>query len=161
MRLAITLVAAFAAIVTAAALAGTQAGGTRTFGAKLVSKGEVPPAVGAASATGSFSAAGSYTCGAKEKNCLQKPGKLTWTLKFKNLTGPALLAHIHLGKPGVSGPVAISLCAPCKSGQTGTISVSKAVFAAIFANGAYVNIHTKKNPGGEVRGQLKPLTATL
>ena len=79
----------------------------------------------------------------------------TWKLIFHNLTGRATAAHIHKGKPGKAGPVLTPLCGPCKSGQTGTASISAATLKAIRAGAVYVNVHTAKNPGGEVRGQIK------
>src|SRR5579864_2822983 len=49
--------------------------------------------------------------------------KLKWKLTFAKLTGPALQAHIHKARKGVSGPIVVALCAPCKSGQTGTSTI--------------------------------------
>ena len=80
---------------------------------------------------------------------------LKWKLTFGGLTGPALQAHIHQGKPGVSGNVIVPLCGPCHSGMTGTMHITKAVVEAMEKGSAYVNVHTKKNPAGEVRGQVK------
>ena len=79
----------------------------------------------------------------------------SWKLVYGSLTGKAVAAHIHKGKPGTAGPVLVPLCGPCKSGQTGTASISAATLAAIKTGAAYVNVHTAKNPGGEVRGQIK------
>lgn len=79
----------------------------------------------------------------------------TFKLTFKQLTGKAVAAHIHKGKPGKAGPVLVALCGPCKSGVTGKRTLSKAADAAIGAGGTYVNIHTAKNPAGEIRGQVK------
>ena len=80
---------------------------------------------------------------------------LKWKLTYSHLTGRALAAHIHGGKAGVAGRVIVPLCGPCRNGQTGTAKVSKAVIAALEGHRAYVNVHTAKNPGGEVRGQVK------
>jgi CHRD domain-containing protein len=80
--------------------------------------------------------------------------KLKFTLKFSGLTGPATAAHIHMGAKGVSGPVVVPLCGPCKTTVTGTASVSAAVLSAIKKGKAYVNVHTAKYPAGEIRGQL-------
>lgn len=81
-------------------------------------------------------------------------GKLKFTLKFSHLTGAATAAHIHMGAKGVSGPVVVPLCGPCKTTVTGTASVSAAVLSAIKKGKAYVNVHTAKYPAGEIRGQL-------
>jgi CHRD domain len=80
---------------------------------------------------------------------------IAWTLTFRNLTGRATAAHIHRGKPGKAGPVVVSLCGPCRSGRKGKAKVSKAVAAAIEAGRAYVNVHTARNPAGEIRGQIR------
>lgn len=80
--------------------------------------------------------------------------KLKWRLTFAKLTGPGLQAHIHKGAKGVSGPVVVALCAPCKSGQTGTSTISSALISAFKKHLLYVNVHTAKNPAGEIRGQL-------
>ncbi|SRR5713226_4433341 len=80
--------------------------------------------------------------------------KLKWKLTFAKLTGPALQAHIHKGAKGVSGPIVVALCAPCKNGQTGTSTISSALMNAFKKHLLYVNVHTVKNPAGEIRGQL-------
>jgi CHRD domain-containing protein len=81
-------------------------------------------------------------------------GKLKFTLKFSHLTGPATAAHIHMGAKGVSGPVVVPLCGPCKSTVTGTVAVNASVLSAIKKGKTYVNVHTAKYPAGEIRGQL-------
>jgi hypothetical protein len=131
--------------VSALALAGS-AGSTYKVSASLTSAADVPKPVGAPNAKGSFS--GTYVENAKG-------AKLTWKLSYSGLTGPPMAAHIHKGKPGVSGPVTVPLCGPCTSGMTGSAQISKAVITSLEAGGAYVNVHTAKNPGGEVRGQVK------
>jgi hypothetical protein len=80
---------------------------------------------------------------------------IAWTLTYTNLTGKAQAAHIHRGKVGKAGPVLVSLCGPCKSGQKGKANISKGVAAAIKSGGTYVNVHTAKNAAGEIRGQIK------
>jgi hypothetical protein len=79
---------------------------------------------------------------------------LKWKLTFAKLTGPAMAAHIHVGAMGKSGNVAVALCGPCKSGMTGTATVSAALLKKIQKHLTYVNVHTAKNPNGEIRGQL-------
>jgi len=81
-------------------------------------------------------------------------GKLKWKLTFAKLTGPALQAHIHKAPTGRAGNVVVALCAPCKNGQTGTSPISAALVKAFRKHLLYVNVHTKKNPNGEIRGQL-------
>ena len=81
-------------------------------------------------------------------------GAVTWRLTFSRLTGPAVAAHIHIGRAGRAGPVAVALCGPCRNGQRGSAVVNAATLAALEAGRAYVNIHTRRNPAGEVRAQL-------
>ncbi len=79
---------------------------------------------------------------------------LKWKLTFAKLTGPATAAHIHMAAKGKAGNVVVSICAPCKSGVTGTAKVTPALLSAFKKHLLYVNVHTAKNPGGEIRGQL-------
>ena len=82
-------------------------------------------------------------------------GTLSWRLRFRGLTGAAGAAHIHIGKPGVAGPVAVPLCGPCRSGVRGTAKLKARIVTALLAGRAYVNVHTTKNPAGEIRGQIR------
>jgi hypothetical protein len=79
---------------------------------------------------------------------------LTWRLTFARLSGRALAAHVHLGRQRVAGPIVVPLCGPCTSGAHGKVTVTARVRTALLAGGAYVNVHTARNPGGEIRGQV-------
>jgi len=133
---------------TLAALAVTAfAGAARTaspimIAAKLTAKQEVPKQV-----VKNTKASGSFTGDITGT-------KLTWTLKFSHLTGPATAAHIHLGVMGASGKVVVPLCGPCKSPVKGTATLTKALLKDLKTHKLYVNVHTAKNPNGEIRGQL-------
>ncbi len=81
-------------------------------------------------------------------------GVIAWRLTFSKLTGRATAAHIHSGVRGKAGPVIVSLCAPCRSGARGRATVDASVLDALEAGRAYVNVHTRKNPLGEIRGQI-------
>jgi hypothetical protein len=84
-------------------------------------------------------------------------GKLTWTLTFAKLTGAPFAAHIHMAPMGTAGPVVVPLCPPanCKTSPVkGTSMISAALQAAFKKHQLYVNVHTAKNPNGEIRGQL-------
>lgn len=85
---------------------------------------------------------------------------LNWQLSFGGLTGDGLAAHIHIAARGVAGPVVVPLCSPCTTGATGTANINATVLDAIQNDRAYVNVHTKTNPAGEIRGQVSP-SATL
>jgi hypothetical protein len=127
---------------------GIAAGAAKPYlvSATLTPGADVPKPVGAPNAKGAFT--GTYV-----ENT--KGGKFTWKLSYTALTGPAMAAHIHTGKPGVSGPVTVPLCGPCTSGKTGTVQISKAVITSLESGNSYVNVHTAKNPAGEIRGQVK------
>jgi hypothetical protein len=86
---------------------------------------------------------------------------LSWRLTFSRLTGRATAAHIHLGRRGVAGAVAVSLCGPCRSGARGTATLSRAALTALEAGRAYVNVHTPRNPAGEIRGQVPAIPLTI
>ena len=144
------LVAAIAALAIACVALASVAGAAPTAGpkisAKLTAKAEVPPQTfKSTKGTGSFT--GTLT-----------GKKLVWKLTWAKLSGPALAAHIHLAKAGKAGNVAVPLCAgaTCKSGVHGTVTLKASVLKAIKTGGAYVNVHTAKNPNGEIRGQIAP-----
>jgi hypothetical protein len=84
-------------------------------------------------------------------------GTLKWKLTYAKLTGPATAAHIHMAAKGKAGNVLVPLCgaAPaCTSGVSGSITVTPAMKTAFKNHLLYVNVHTTKNPNGEIRGQL-------
>lgn len=114
---------------------------------RLSTRLEVPRPKGTTTATGTFT--GSLKVASATR------AKLTWKLSFARLTGPALAAHVHLGAPGKSGKIVVPLCGPCRSGRGGTKGVSVVAATAMIAGKAYVNVHTKANPGGEIRGTVK------
>jgi hypothetical protein len=80
---------------------------------------------------------------------------LSWTLKFDHLTGKATAAHIHTGARGNPGPVLIPLCAPCATSVKGLAKLTAAQVKSLDKSKIYVNVHTVKNPAGEIRGQLR------
>lgn len=81
-------------------------------------------------------------------------GRIAWRLSFSGLTGQAMAAHIHTGKRGKAGPVVLALCGPCRSGVRRSAQLTVSVLSALEAGRAYVNVHTARNPAGEVRGQI-------
>jgi CHRD domain len=125
---------------------------TYTYKAALSKSAEVPKPKGApATAKGTFTA--TVVEGAAGSS-------LKWTLTFSGLSGKVVGAHIHRGRAGVAGPVVVPLCGPCTSGKKGKASITAGVAEALERGRAYVNLHTAKNAGGEVRGQVKLLKKT-
>jgi hypothetical protein len=127
--------------VAAVALAGHSASPMQ-LSAKLNSREEVPAPRGEpVRAGGSFSATLTGTT-------------LTWKLTFSHLSGAAVAAHIHSGAKRKAGPVIVPLCGPCSASAVGKAKVSAAVAKALMGKNTYVNVHTAKNAGGEIRGQI-------
>ena len=117
------------------------------------------------------------------RSTLSNDGKaLTWELRYDDLEGEVLQAHLHLGQRGVNGGISIFLCTNLGNGPagtpacppppatiTGTLSADdvigpvpqgiapgewEEVKRALRAGKVYANVHTDKHPGGEIRGQL-------
>jgi hypothetical protein len=116
---------------------------TATLGASK----EVPKPKGV-----SANAGGSFSAGVTRK---ATGGTLSWRLNFHGLTGKATAAHVHLGKAGKAGPVAVPLCGPCRSGVRGSAKINARTVSALLGGTAYVNVHTAKNAAGEIRGQIR------
>lgn len=98
--------------------------------------------------------------------------ELAVVLRVSNTPTPTTAGHIHVGSAGVSGPVVLNFPASI-AGRVGDFTMSfrlnessfvarpaqgintmDDIIQAIVVGGAYVNIHTQTNPGGEIRGQL-------
>jgi len=70
----------------------------------------------------------------------------------------ATMAHIHIAGAGKNGPVIVPLE---KNGDNGWkvpagAKLNDDQMKAFKAGELYVNVHSAANPGGEIRGQLKP-----
>lgn len=98
------------------------------------------------------------------------PEEIQYRLTATNILN-VTAAHIHVGAPGVAGPVVVFLFSAA-SGGTGPVSgqfargtitanslvpsVSLDSLKNLLKNGnGYVNVHTIANPAGEIRGQVK------
>lgn len=79
---------------------------------------------------------------------------LSWRLTFNGLSSPASAAHLHVGRRGDTGPVALRLCSPCRSGLARKVTLKNKKAAALRQESAYLDLHTRKNPRGEIRGQI-------
>lgn len=125
-------------------LAGTTRVSAETvaYGCALDGKSEVPP--NDAKGTGSVEA--KYDAVSM---------KLSWTVTYSGLTGPATAAHFHgPAKPGANAGPIITLATPLSSPASGEQVLSKPQ-ADDLANGLwYLNVHTATHPPGEIRCQL-------
>jgi hypothetical protein len=151
-KLALLAVPAIFALVVAGSVSAHSQATTIRIAAAMNSADERPaPSGDVANARGAFTATVTKT---------DTGASLNWTLTFSNLSGPATAAHIHVAERGTPGPVVVPLCAPCTSGATGTANLNATVLAAIQSDRAYVNVHTRTNPAGEIRDQVSPTAAT-
>jgi hypothetical protein len=83
--------------------------------------------------------------------------ELTDLTALPELTG----AHIHVGPPGVNGPIIVNLGIVGWQVEPAGIRLQLAAqpfpaanIADLLAGDTYINVHSTANPGGEVRGQI-------
>lgn len=112
----------------------------------------------------------------------QRRQEISYRLSYSGLEGPVTQAHIHVGGTAQSGGISVFLCSNLGNGPAGTQAcpdapstvtgvlrpadvigpvgqgVAAGEFAellnAIRAGATYVNVHSGKYPGGEIRAQL-------
>ena len=82
-------------------------------------------------------------------------GTISGSVTTKDVQGT--MAHIHRGAKGTNGPVIVPLD---KNGDTYTVPAGRKLTQAqiddLKKGNLYVNVHTNRNKGGEVRAQLQP-----
>ena len=84
---------------------------------------------------------------------------LTWNVTYSGLSGPATMAHFHVGGAGKNGPVAIWISkqgSPAESPIKGEATLTPEQAQQFTAGDWYVNVHTQAHPAGEIRGQVMP-----
>jgi len=100
------------------------------------------------------------------------PDLLLVLLSVRNIED-VFAAHIHLGAPGTNGPIVLGLFGPtdpvdfCRETRIVNRAFTakdlvgplkgeplRALVQQMLAGNAYVNVHTVKNFGGEIRGQI-------
>jgi hypothetical protein len=115
--------------------------GSGAVSVKLSGAEEVPPVKVNGTGSGSFR--------------LAEDGTLTGSVTTKDV--PGTVAHIHQGAKGKNGPVLVPLT---KAGDTYSVpegrKLTSAQVKAFKAGELYVNVHTARHKGGEVRGQIVP-----
>lgn len=136
--------AALAAGLALAGCADMMGGGKQNFSADLTGGQEVPPVTTPARGSATAALEGST---------------LDYTVQFSGLSGPATGAHFH--GPAVAGQNAgvqvnigqSGLASPLK----GSAKLTDQQVADLKAGRMYLNVHTARNPGGEIRGQVLPV----
>jgi hypothetical protein len=127
-------------------LATAAPAATLHFSASLDGKSEVPPT----KSTGYGDLLATLDTSTKS---------LSYTLTFGGLTGPATAAHFHgPAAPGANAGVAVAIGKAPTSPASGKATLTAPQIADLEAGKWYVNVHTAANPGGEIRGQVKPDT---
>jgi hypothetical protein len=79
---------------------------------------------------------------------------LTWRLTFSHLSGRPTVATLNKGARLTTGAAFKSLCRQCSSPTRGTLTVTASQLDALLRGQTYVSIHTPRNVGGEIRGQI-------
>jgi len=86
--------------------------------------------------------------------------RLTWSVTYDGLSGPATMAHIHGPAPvGKNAGVLIWISpkgSPVTSPIKGEATLTPGQAEQFTAGEWYINIHTKDDPDGEIRGQVIP-----
>jgi hypothetical protein len=124
--------------------AGSASAEMIAFKAQLSAADEVPPNNSTAS-------------GEAEATLDTATKTLQWTVTYSGLSGPAIGAHFHgPSEPGKNAGIVIPF--PVASSPIkGSTVLSDAQVADVMGGKWYANIHTVRNPGGEIRGQLTPV----
>jgi hypothetical protein len=137
----------------------TPAGTTTTLNAVLSGAQEVP-------------ATGSTATGTATVTVDTAKTTITVNMTTQGFVSPVTASHIHFGAAGVNGGIMFSLFAgpgafPANLTKTLTSVdflpvAGAATFAdavnAILSGNAYINVHTQANVGGEIRGQIGPVS---
>ena len=81
--------------------------------------------------------------------------KISWTVTYSDMTGPATGAHFH-GPAAVTAnaPVVVPLSGNLASPAKGEATLTDAQAADLQAGRWYFNVHTAANKDGELRGQM-------
>jgi len=131
----------FLSMLAAATAAAPAMAETIKYRAALTSADEVPPN-------------DSGGKGTIEATYDTDSGMLSWSGDYSGLTGAAIAAHFHgPAGPGVNAPPVVPVDAS-KSPFQGSAKIAPQVASDFSGGKIYFNIHTAKNKGGEIRGQL-------
>lgn len=132
-----------AAAISAALLTAVPAfAETVSYTADLKGASEVPPHD--VKGTGSVDA--SYDTASK---------KLTYSITYSGLTGPATAAHFHgPAAAGINAPPVVPINGKLDSPIKGDATLTDAQAADLAGGKWYFNVHTAANKGGEIRGQM-------
>jgi hypothetical protein len=81
--------------------------------------------------------------------------KLSYTMTYYGLSGPATAAHFHgPAASGANAGVAVPIGTNPASPTSGSVTLTDAQIKDLQAGQWYANVHTEANKGGEIRGQM-------
>jgi hypothetical protein len=135
---AVTLAGAVAVLASCQSMEPMMMGGQNVT---LTGANEVPAVTTSASGMGTIT--------------IKDDRSVTAKITVKDMTATA--SHIHEAAAGANGPVIVPFT---KTGDNTFeaapgAKLTDAQYAAYKAGNLYVNVHSAKNPGGEIRAQLK------
>ena len=130
------LTAAAVLALTPAAFAASE-----TYTADLKAASEVP----AVDSKGAGTLTATYDTASK---------KLTYTVNYKDLSGPATAAHFHGPADAKTNAPVVVPAKDAASPIKGEATLTDAQAADLQAGKWYFNVHTAANKGGEIRGQV-------
>jgi hypothetical protein len=82
---------------------------------------------------------------------------LSWSVTHGGLSGPVTGAHIHgPAGPGQNAGVLVPFTNVGAMPISGEARITPEQLSQLNSGQWYVNLHTARNPGGEIRGQLRP-----
>lgn len=112
------------------------------FRATMSGKAEVPPTT----STGSGDVLATLDTSTK---------KLSYTMTYLGLTGPATAAHFHgPAAAGANAGVVVPIGTSPPSPSNGSVTLTDDQIKDLEAGKWYANVHTDANKGGEIRGQM-------
>jgi hypothetical protein len=83
--------------------------------------------------------------------------RLKWHVTYKHLSSGVTMAHFHgPAQPGQNAGVLVPIISHHHSSPiNGSKKITASEAKTILGGMSYVNIHTKKYPNGEIRGQVQ------
>lgn len=118
-----------------------------SYAATLTTGTEISAPVGAAGASGRFTATLSGNT-------------LHWRLTLSSLSSAVTGAYLFSGSGGSTGSP-VRLCGPCKATVSGSKVLSNSQLLSLMGGQSYVNVGTQTNPKGEVGGQVAMAVTTI
>lgn len=150
----IQLFALFIALGVASACKSTEANPEQTVTSTLAPPSDLLLANATLSGANEVPAVTTTAKGGAFGNYNKTSKLLTLNVTYDGLTPTA--GHIHNGASNVAGPVIYAFTSPFSTPFTyvSPLALATDQETNLLAGNNYINLHSSKNPGGEIRGQL-------